>query len=150
MTPSQLIFERFGVLLAADTTTLAPAADPPAVMLVKDVFTPSLTLIPADLVEADFDGYAQIAAPVGAQQQTLDPNTGDSLVRMKPPAGGWFWETTGITNLPQTIYGFALINDAQTAIYGSELFDEPFVLTATNQQILIDNVIFRMLLNSVE
>jgi hypothetical protein len=149
MLPIQAIFERFGILLAADTSTLAPAANPPKVMLVKDPFTPADDLLVADLTEADFDGYAKISCEVAGQLQSTDPLTGDSVVEMKTPLGGWRWETTGVTNLPETIYGFALINNGSTLLYGTELFDTPIVLTASNQTVIIPSVSFSMKLGSV-
>lgn len=143
MIPSQAIFERPDVLLAADTSTLAVAANPPRVVLFKAPFTPSPDLVFADLVPADFDGYTDTLCQTGAQRQTLDPNTGDSLVQMIAPLGGWQWETTGLTNLPQSIYGWGLVPNGSASVYGSELFDVPVLLDGINQQVQIPQVQYR-------
>jgi hypothetical protein len=81
-------------LLGSDTATLAPAALALKVILIKANFTPSPNLAVGDLTEADFSGYAAIAAALAALPESLDPNTGDSLLTVGPPAGGFRWETT--------------------------------------------------------
>ena len=104
--------EKAATLLAADATTLAPAADGNEIALVKAAFTPAESNVLADLTFADFDGSAPIVCGTGTQPTGLDPNTNDTLITIKPPAGGFRFATTGITNLPQTIYGFALTTTA--------------------------------------
>ena len=150
MLPSNGIFQRRDVLLSADTTTLAPAANPPKVRLLKAPFTPADDLVWADLTECDFDGYAAIACAVGAQAQSIDPLTGASLVTMLAPVGGWRWETTGLTNLPQTVYGWTLVPNDLSSVYGSELFDTPIVLQGVNEQVLIPTVQFATLPGTME
>lgn len=142
MLATSTIFNRRDVLLSTDTSTLAPAANPPFVRLAMNAFVPTSEIAVGDITPATFDGYADIAAPTGAQLQSQDPLTQDSIVQMKPPAGGWRWETTGLTNLPMTIFGYALIDDAETVVYGSELFPEPIVLNGVNQSITIGSVQF--------
>jgi len=142
LTPSQAIFEKRDQLLAADTATLAPAALALHVHLIKAPFTPSPTLVWADISAdvATFDGYLELDSEVGAQLQSVNPLTGASQVTLKVPAGGWRWETTGLTDLPQAIWGFALTDNGDTTLFGSELFDEPITLTAVNQEVTIDKV----------
>lgn len=137
MIATDTLFQRRDVLLAADTTTLAPAADPPFIRLSMEAFTPSVGTVVADIVAPTFDGYGDILCAVGAQLQSIDPVDGDSQIEIKAPLGGWRWETTGVTNLPMSIFGWAQINDAETIVFGSELFDEPIILTGVNQSITI-------------
>jgi len=149
MTPTLSIFERGMVLLGSDTTTLAPAANALKVLLLKANFTPDPGLVIGDLVEADFDGYAAILAALAALPESLDPATGDSLLTVGPPAGGFRWETTGLTNLPETIFGFALTNNGKTTLYGCELLTPPIILNGINQSIALDPIGFRLLAGSI-
>jgi len=132
MNPTQVILSAAATLLAADTVLLDNAADV-EVILIKEPFTPGPDLVIGDLVEADFDGYTPLAKAGTSPVVTTDPATGDKIIRLPDPAGGWNWATTGVTNLPQTIYGFAVMNEAETVILCSETFDTPIVLTAVNQ-----------------
>jgi hypothetical protein len=145
--PSQAIFEQRDKLLAADATTLAPVALALHVHLIKAPFTPSPSLTWADISAdvATFDGYLEIDSEVGAQLQSINALTGASQVTLKLPAGGWRWETTGTGDLPQAIWGFAVTDNGDTVIIGTELFAEPITLTAINQEVLIDVIQFSTL-----
>lgn len=149
MFPNLTIYQKLMQLLVADTSTLAPAANPPKLKLAKADFTPTLSMVPGDFTEADFDGYSAVASPVNAQLQSLDPLTGDSVGEMKQPAGGYRYETTGTTGLPMTIYGYYLENDGGTEVYGAEKFAEPIILVATNQSIGPLTPTFRQLSGSI-
>jgi hypothetical protein len=138
--PTQAIFEQRDKLLSADTTTLAPVANACKVALIVEPFVPGPDTDFTALTEATFDGYAKITGATGTQIQTIDPLTGASKVQMKLPAGGWVWETTGVTNLPQTVYGWCLVDNAATTTYGSGIFDTPVELTGVNQQVTIPQV----------
>jgi len=151
MQPTQLIINSLASLLAADTANLAAAAVK-NVHLVKAPFTPSpttdWTTMTAD--EADFDGYAVKTAAAGAQQSFTDPLTGERVTQLIEPAGGWHWETTGVTNLPQTIYGWVVTDDADTDTFGSGNFETPIELTAADQAVDIAELNFRFNLNPLE
>lgn len=136
---TQPTFNRMIDELAADTTTFAnPDGDAcPHVILCNQPFTPALTLTYADLaaIEADFDGYIANgkSADTGTQNTAFDPLTSQYLLQLKVPAGGFRWETTGLGNLPQTIYGFGVGSFDSTNLYFAALFPTPIVLTAVNQ-----------------
>lgn len=149
MTPTLALREKAMQLLAADAATLAPATDANVIALVKAAFTPSEQLAAGDLDLADFDGSDPLEGVTGTQPESLDPQTNDSLVDISPPAGGYRWETTGITNLPQTIYGFALFNNDLSTILASELLDVPQVMTAINQSIVVPRPDLRQLAGSI-
>lgn len=136
-------------LLAADSATLAPALNGNKVALVKAAFTPSEALAIGDVTLADFDGSTPLVAGTGTQPEGLDPATADSVVTIKPPATGWRWETTGITNLPQTIFGFILMDNAGAVLLASELLVNTITLTAVNQVVNLQNVLMRQLANSI-
>lgn len=144
MLPMKAVRKQLGELLAADATTLAPAADANTVALIKAAFVPDEAMVAADVTLADFDGSTPIAAAVGAQQAGIDPATGQQIITIKETAGGWRWETTGVTNLPQTIFGYGLFNDDQTVLLGLALLDSPLTLTEAGQEVNLGAVTMTM------
>lgn len=136
-------------LLAADTATLAQAANENLIVLCMNQIAPDEDTVMADIDEATFDGYAGIDCALGAQVEGLDPANNDSLIDIQPAAGLFRWETTGLTNLPQTIYGFALCNAAKTVLFACELFDEPVTLTAINQRVDVPSATLRQAQGSI-
>lgn len=143
MQSTRALREKMAQLLAADATTLAPAADANIVALVMAAFTPGEGMVVGDLTLATFDGSTPLAAGVGTQPEGLDPNTADAIITIKSPVGGWRWETTGVTNLPQTIFGYALLNDDGTVLLGADTLPDTITLTAVNQVIQLPDVSFR-------
>jgi len=143
MLATQVLIDRVATLLAADTTTLAQVGLV-NVHLAKEPFTPGPDLVLGDLVEADFDGYGALAVDSAAAQVFVDPITGDQVIQLDEPAGGWTWETTGVTNLPQTIHGAYLTNSANNVVYGAELLDEQPELNASGQGFSLPYVRFRV------
>jgi len=143
MTGTKLLNDRIATLLAADTTTLAQVGLV-NLHLAKEPFTEGPDLLLGDLTEADFDGYAPLAVDSATAQVFTDPTSGDTVIQLDEPAGGWSWETTGTTDLPQTIYGFALTDTAGAVVHGSQLLDTPVVLDGTGQGFNIPNINFRL------
>jgi len=123
-------------LLGADSATLNPGVgDEVEIMLVQNDFAPAESIILADVTLANFDGSTAISAGAGAQPVLADPGTNDAIMDIKMPAGGYRWETTGMTHLPQTIYGYVLLDSAHTVVYAAQRFVSPITLTAINQRI---------------
>lgn len=143
MLPHKEVRLRLGDLLAADDATLAPALAANKIALIKAAFAYSESIALADLDLADFDGSTPIAGAVGAQLVGIDPVTLEQIITIKDPVGGYRWITTGMTNLPQTIYGAALLNDAGDAILGLLVEDTPITLNAVGQQIDLGSVQMR-------
>jgi hypothetical protein len=141
--------EKMAQLLAADATTLAPAADANVIALVIAPFTPTEALVFADLTLADFDGSTPLAVGLGTQAEGLDPLSGDAIISLKDPVGGWRWETTGVTNLPQTVWGYALLNDGLDTVFAAERLITPIPLTAVNQVIQLGGLTLRQLAGSL-
>ncbi len=104
-------------LLGADTVTLAAAA---WVMPLKKAFTPGSDPEIDDTWIADFDGSTPKACGAATRVPHTDAGTGQVFLSMPPPAGGYLWTTTGVTNLPQTIYGYAL-SSSSTTVEGGDL-----------------------------
>jgi len=141
MQPSLAIINSLAELLAEDTAFLADAAVKNAHLMLAP-FTPSPSYAFDSGDEATFDGYAVKTAAAGAQQFFTDALTGERVTQMIEPAGGWHWQTTGLTNLPQTIYGVVLTNDDDTVTHGSMLFDTPVELTGVGDAIDVDQLRF--------
>jgi len=129
MLPTNLLLDGIATAIAADTVALN--AGDIAVRLIKDAFTPSPTLVLADLTAADFGG----ATDRGCDSPTwgYDPATGNRVIRAGNPTGGWNYETTNTSNLPQTIFGYCWFNTDNDDLFATVLLDEPIVLTAANQ-----------------
>lgn len=142
MIPGQSLINQLVALLSADATTLAPASSANKVHLAQAAFTPAASLTVAGLTEATFTGYAALLAGVSTQQVFFDPATGNTILQILEPAGGWHWKTTAATGLPQTIYGYYLTDNGTTTVYGSALFTTPIVLNGSGQGIDIAQVRF--------
>jgi len=149
MQATRALREKMAQLLAEDPDTLAPPADANVIALVMAEFTPSEGTVLGDLTLADFVTSTPLAVVVGTQPEGLDPNNADALITLSPPAGGFRWETTALTNLPQTIYGFALLNDALDTLLACEVLEEPVTLTAVNQVVELGAIGFRQIANSL-
>lgn len=136
-------------LLAADPTTLAPAADANQMALVMNEINPGEALTFADCTLATFDGSTPLLCGLGTQPTGSDPFTDAEVVSLKAPAGGFRWETTGTTNLPQTIYGYVLLNNAMDTLLAAARFDNPIVLTAADQVIEGLNATMQLAANTI-
>lgn len=135
-------------LLAADPATLnAGAGSEPKVILLKADFAEDRSLIlVANVSEATFTGYAAKAAGAGVSPVDLDPITGERVITIKEPAGGWRWVVTGGA-LPETIYGYALVDAAKTNIFALRRFDHPVVLAAIGHFVHVGDVTLQQVLN---
>jgi len=132
MIPSETLTALIAGLLAADA---ASVANPVAckVGLIVANFTPTIDLLMADLVISADTGLVAIAGVPGSQLESIDPDTGELIVEVKTPAGGFRWETPiGFTG-PVTIFGYALGNNAMTTLWGTQRLDPPLTLTDPNQ-----------------
>lgn len=144
-------------MLASRTTRLAignlMALNPPlmpgvgfelTVKLIMADFVLDEAVIPADLTFATFTGSTGLEADGTSVQVGIDPATGEQLLTMVEPAGGWRWETTDAVNLPQTIFGFALLSFLDASIVGLAKLDVPITLLGAGEEINIGIVRFRV------
>lgn len=111
-------------LLGADVGVLAEATPFVALRLAKTAFSESVNLVIGDMDEADFDGYSALHGASAATQVFIDPVTGLWTLQVREPAGGWHWVTTGLTNLPQTIFGYYLTDSGGTDLWGVHRFSD--------------------------
>lgn len=129
MLPVKVVRQELAVLLASDPTYIGPVAAN-KMALVMAPFVPSENLVVENLTLADFTGSTPLAGVAGTQPTGTDPTTQEDVVTIKAPAGGWYWHTTALTNLPQTIYGFALLDATLATLIGTQLLSPPVTLQA--------------------
>lgn len=134
MRPTRVLANSLSALLAADTALLANAVGP-KVGLITAPFSPGLERVMADLTISALTGLTPLAIVFGAQNESVDPATGELIVELRVPAGGLRWETGGGTTYPVTVYGFAVGNNAMTNLYFTESLPASVTLTADNQSI---------------
>lgn len=132
MIPTSVILDATADLLAADTGTLGAVAAM-NVHLIVEPFTPSESTDFTALTEASFTGGAALACGTGTQQVFTDPLTGERIIQLKEPAGGFSWECTADPVAPETVYGFVVTDDADTVTYGSALLATPVPISAAGQ-----------------
>lgn len=116
---------RLGELLAADATTLAPATDANIIALIAAPFTESENLTVAGLTLATFTGSAPIEGATGSQQSGVKPATGEQVVTILAPAGGWRWECTAAPTTPEGIFGYCLLSNDGLTILGVTTLPTP-------------------------
>lgn len=126
-----------GDTLAADTTTLAPAVNGNKVALIAAAFTPNEDLVVGDLTFATFTGSTPLVCGTGTQPVGIDPNTGQQVISIKEPAGGFRWECTADPSPAENIFGFALTDNAGATLFAVEAFDAPITISASGQFIEI-------------
>lgn len=143
MIPTKAIEDALANDLAADTTTLAVATFLD-VALVSAPFTPGPSLTTADLTLVTAAGLAAKTTTSAVIVVARDPVTGDYLIIIPAPTGGWNYIAGG-AGLPLTIYGAAVMDHADNSkLYGAVLFPTPIVINAAGQLIDLDEVQFRL------
>jgi len=140
MLPMKAVRLQFGELIAADDTTLAPAVSANKIALIAADFALSEDLVVGDLTLATFTGSAAKAGATGAQLVGVDPATGQQVITIKAPAGGYVWECTADPGSPETIFGLALVDNAGTTLLGVEKFTTPVVISAAGEQVSAGDV----------
>ncbi len=143
MKPVKALARTISTLLAADTTYLASATAMKVGLITANV-APTLNTLMADLTISVATGLVALAGVSGAQNESIDPVTGELLVEVKPPAGGFRWETPAGFTGPTIVYGFALGNGAMTVLLGTLMLDTPITLNDENQTINAPPLVFRL------
>jgi hypothetical protein len=140
-TPSNALLNELQTILAADVGSLA-AATALKVHLAQAAFTPSPSLALGTLTEATFTGYSSLLATTGTQQTFNDPTSGNRIIQLKEPAGGWHWQATAGTGLPQTMFGWYLTDNGVSILWGSALFNPTVTLVNSGDGVDIGQVRF--------
>jgi len=126
----------------AEGAILSQPANAMIVRLIIAPFAESENLVVGDLTFADFDGSTGLDVALDDQQVGVDPVTGLQRVTLIEPLGGWRWETTGVTNLPQNVYGAALLSNASAALLAVMTLITPVTLDAVGQEINLGTLSF--------
>jgi hypothetical protein len=142
MLPVNSLRLALGDLLAADVPTLAPVAAN-KIALIAAPFVMDQNTVLAGLTLATFTGSAPKAGAAGAQQVGVDPATGDQVITILQPAGGYRFECTVAPATPETIYGAALINNAGTALLGLMELPNPINIAAVTDFVDVGTVEMR-------
>jgi len=119
------------------------------VVPLKAAYTPGLDLLFAGVTPSNFDGSAALVQDDEPVVYT-DPGTGDTIVNLVEPAGGWQWVVSGTTNLPQQVHGYALLNAAGNAVVAvTEPLENPITLNAIGQGIDAGPLTFRIPIGTI-
>lgn len=129
-------------LLANDSTYLAAAAAV-TVFLIADPFSPGFDTDLTALTLASFTGSTAKGAGIGTQTVFFDPLTGERVIQLKEPAGGWTWIATAAPASPQTIYGICVTDNAGVVTLASGLLPEPVVITNIGDAVVVGTIQFR-------
>ncbi len=101
--------------------------------------------VPATMVgftQPTFDGYAAVGASDWVDG--IDPFTGDRTITLLPPVGGFEFDVTGNTNLPQSVYGFRVFNVTNNETVGSAVLAEPLVIQQAPSTFFINAATLRL------
>lgn len=142
MQPVQSVINAIATLLANDTAILAPAVNANKVALIAAPFTPGPGLTLADLTLATFTGSAPLAGATGPQDVGRDPATGEQVITVIAPAGGWVFTCTVTPGSPQQIYGYALVDNGVANLLATALLPQPLTIAASGDFIDLGKVNF--------
>lgn len=129
------LIDTIGPLLAADVASLAPVAANKVALIIAN-FVPDMDAAIGSFTLGSTTGLTPVAGVAGTQLESRDPVTGEVIVEIKTPAGGFRWETPNpFTDGPITVFGFLLIDNAGINWLGVHKLAEPITLSGPNQQI---------------
>ena len=129
MLPMVALRIALGNLLAANVATLAPVAAN-KIALIAAAFTPDEDAVIGDLTLATFTGSTPKGGVAGAQQVGINPATQEQTITILAPVGGWRWECTADPAAPETIFGYALIDDAEAVLLATAQLITPVTIQA--------------------
>lgn len=143
------LFNLIGPILAAESGTLGAGAGEGArvIPLIGD-FTEDPGKVYADIESNVPEGewIANKLSVAGTQDESLEPGTGDILISLKPPAGGFRWETPSNHEGTVVVTGYAVaqIVDETWTLWAIHRFANSITLNAPNQAFTIPDVSFRI------
>jgi hypothetical protein len=150
MLPVKALRLKLGTALAADATSLAPVANNNEVALVIQPFTPTEDLVVADLSLAAGDGLDPILAELGTQETGNDPTTGQQVITIVEPVGGWRFQLTGTPDPTVVVYGFALTTKDGVALLATALLPNQVSLAEIGYFIDLGTVTLTFVLEPIE
>lgn len=119
-----------------DSDRYGPDAE---VRLIVEPFTPTAYLEVDDLTYASFDG-GEPKAPDSNPQNITSPSTGMPGLLLREPAGGFNYVCSGTTDLPQTVYGWAVIDSGGLLAF-CDLLDEPVVISEVGDFVTLSAIL---------
>ncbi len=128
MTPAQQVLANINNAVLSDAGIWGSVTPLAQIMLVKNSFVPNPGIQISDLTPAAFDGSDPIPVPLPPQTQVIDNNSGRLGVLMKEPIGGYKWVATTETDPEETIYGYAVVDTSNTAVYWTAVLPVPIVI----------------------
>lgn len=140
MIPSRTWLNAVAALIGADTNYLAQPTTFVLVTLLKAAFTPGPDLDIATLVPADFTGSAAKHAASAATQVFRDNLTGNQILQVNEPAGGWHWQASVAPAPAQVIYGYMLTTSDGATLIASERFETNVNINAVGDGVDIGEV----------
>lgn len=117
------------------------------VALIIAPFVPSVDLVFADLTLAAGDGLDPLSISVGdGPDAGFDPTTGEGILTVPDPVGGWNWVLTADQTPPVVVYGYALYENGgvPAPLKATALLPAPVSLTIIGDQIGIGTVELRL------
>lgn len=149
MLPMIAVRKQTGILLADDATTLAPATNANKIALIGAAFSLNENLVLSSLTLLTGGGLTAITGTVGAQAVAIDPVTGDQIITLLPGTGTWRWVSSGGAGYPKTVYGYALVDNGIANLLAAQTLATPIVLTADGQQVDLDPITMRFVLQPI-
>lgn len=133
-------------VIRQSTALVAPVADGVGIVPIDAPFVYTPEIDPATLSVPTNTGLEVLNSVAGAQVESIDPLNGDHIVELKPPAGGWRWETTSDPGnvYPVTVYGFSATQATNNKFLGCVVLDSPVEFTGDNQSFTLDSVKIRI------
>ena len=144
MTPIRALRLQLGELAAADATFLAPALAGNKIKLVIAAFTPSEDRVLGDFTLASFTGSTPLVAGTGTQAVGVDGVSGEQVITILEPAGGWRWECTVAPASPQTVFGFIMTSNDDLTLIGCGLLPQTVLIARVGDEVQIGNVTLRI------
>jgi hypothetical protein len=150
MLPMLAVRLQLGNLLAADTTTLAPAINANEVALIVAPFTPGENLTIGSLTLGSTNGLTPIACAIGPQEVAIDAVSGNQQITVVVGGGhGWRWVSSGTFTSPITVYGFALVTNLAVDLLAVEALATPIVINAAGYSIDLDPILLTFVVQPV-
>jgi len=145
--PTNVLQASIPPLVAADTAFLA-AVTAMHVHLVLDAISPGLDTDFLTLTEPTFTGGAAKNAGTGAQTTFFDPLTGQRVIQLLEPAGGWSWICTVAPASAETVNAVVVTDTADTVTLGSQVLDDPVTITNIGDAITVGTLQLRLNVNA--
>lgn len=143
MKPVRVLINQVANLLATDISTLG-GAQASKVGLIIAPFAPGVDLVLSNLTIAAAAGLTPLAGVSGPQLESIDPMTGENIVEIKAPAGGFRWETPGGFVGPVSVFGYALTDNAGAVLLATQAVNPAITLTDANQSLTAPALTFRI------